>query len=334
MERTAPAIAVEALAKRFWLSQKAPGIRGALADLLAPKRSPLDALDGVSFTVGQGELVGYIGVNGSGKSTTIKLLTGILVPSGGAVRVLGRDPHRHRVANARDIGVVFGQRTQLWWDLALRDSLELLAHIYGLPPAEARALLARFEATLELKELLGKPVRAMSLGQKMRAELAAALFHRPKVLYLDEPTIGLDVVVKDRLRAFIKATNREEGTTVLLTTHDLSDIEELCPRVVLIDRGKVHYDGSLEALKARHGRDRELSFELARPAPEALPLPEGVRLQARTERTLTLRFDGALRSAPEVTAALLPLLEVRDFALRETDLADIVKALASGRASP
>jgi ABC-2 type transport system ATP-binding protein len=327
-----PVIEVQALRKRFLVSQKAPGVRGALANLFSPRRVPLDALDGVSFTVRSGELVGYIGVNGSGKSTTIKLLTGILVPSGGEVRVLGRDPHRERVANARDIGAVFGQRSQLWWDLALRDSLELLALIYDLPPARARELLRRFEATLELGELLPRPLRTMSLGQKMRAELAAALLHQPKVLYLDEPTIGLDVVVKDRLRAFIRAANREEGTTVVLTTHDLTDIEELCPRVLLIDRGRLHYDGSLTALKERHGRDRELSFELDRPPPERLPLPEGVHLVSRGERQLVVRFDRARLSAPEVTAALMPRLEVRDFALRETDLADIVKQLAAGRA--
>jgi ABC-2 type transport system ATP-binding protein len=330
VESSQAAIEVHQLRRHFVVSRKAPGLRGALADLFHPKRETLEALGGVDFKVSPGEMLGYIGVNGAGKSTTIKLLTGILAPTAGTVRVLGRDPHRERVENARRIGVVFGQRSQLWWDLALSESLRLVARLYDVPPRRAQELLRRFSQTLELDELLAQPVRTLSLGQKMRAELAAALLHEPDVLYLDEPTIGLDVVVKDRLRAFVKEQNQTLGTTVVLTTHDLGDIEELCPRVILIDRGRVQYDGQLDALKERFGRQRELTFELARPAPAHLELPPGVTVASQAERHLTLHFDRARLTAPEVTAALMPQLDVRDFKLRETDLTAIVKQIAAG----
>jgi len=239
------AIHVENLSKVFRVSQKDPGIAGAVKALFRPRFQSKVAVDGISFRIEPGEVVGYIGVNGAGKSTTIKMLTGILAPSGGHVRVLGRDPHRERVANAREIGVVFGQRTQLWWDLALIESLNLIAKIYEIEPARYKQLLDQFSETLELYELLKVPIRNMSLGQKMRAELAATLIHEPTVVYLDEPTIGLDLVVKERIREFIKLQNRERGTTVVLTTHDLGDIEELCHRVLIIDAGKLIYDGPL-----------------------------------------------------------------------------------------
>ena len=231
-------IEVDNLSKVFRLNQKEPGLGGALKALVRPRYVAKTAVAGISFTVEPGEVVGYIGVNGAGKSTTIKMLTGVLMPSGGQVRVFGRDPHRQRVANARDIGVVFGQRTQLWWDLALIESLNLVAKIYQVDAARYRQLLEQFAETLELKPLLSVPIRQLSLGQKMRAELAATLIHEPKIVYLDEPTIGLDLIVKERIREFIKQQNQTRGTTVILTTHDLGDIEELCKRVLIIDAGQ------------------------------------------------------------------------------------------------
>ncbi len=329
MHTSTAAIEVRGLKRHFVTTKKGPGLRGAVASVFRPQRVTIEALAGVDLDVSSGEMVGYIGVNGAGKSTTIKLLTGILAPSEGTVRVLGRDPHVERVANARRIGVVFGQRTQLWWDLAVSESLTLIAKIYDVSPARYRELLARFSRTLELDELLAKPVRTLSLGQKMRAELAAALLHEPAVLYLDEPTIGLDVVVKDRLRAFVKEQNHALGTTVILTTHDLGDIEELCSRVVLIDRGRIQYDGGLDALRDRFGRQRELTFELGRAPPAQLTLPEGVTVAFEGERRLTLRFDRTRFTAPEVTTAVMSQLDVRDFALREMDLTAIVKQLAA-----
>ena len=241
-------IEVDHLSKVFNVPHKDPGLGGAVKALFLPRYEQKVAVDQISFSVEPGEMVGYIGVNGAGKSTTIKMLTGILVPSGGSVRVLGRDPHRERVANAREIGVVFGQRTQLWWDLAFIESLSLVARIYQVPQVRYKQLLEQFAETLELKELLSVPIRNMSLGQKMRAELAATLIHEPRVVYLDEPTIGLDLIVKERIRAFIKEQNRAKGTTVVLTTHDLGDIEELCKRVIIIDAGKLIYDGPIETI--------------------------------------------------------------------------------------
>ena len=200
--------------KVYRIADKEPGLGGAVRHLFRPRHKSKTAVKDVSFTIEPGEIVGYIGVNGAGKSTTIKMLTGILLPTGGQVRVLGRDPHRERVANARDIGVVFGQRSQLWWDLALIESLTMVGRIYEVPDAHFKRLIEEFSETLELKELLRLPIRNMSLGQKMRAELAATLIHEPPIVYLDEPTIGLDLLVKERIRAFIKRVNEEKGTSI------------------------------------------------------------------------------------------------------------------------
>jgi ABC-2 type transport system ATP-binding protein len=324
-----PVITVENLAKVFRINQKDPGVRGALKALVRPRHLDKVAVDGISFHVDPAEVVGYIGVNGAGKSTTIKMLTGVLLPSSGQVRVLGRDPHRQRVANAREIGVVFGQRTQNWWDLALIESLNLIAKIYEVEPARYKQLLKRFDETLELNELLSIPIRNMSLGQKMRAELAAALIHEPKIVYLDEPTIGLDLIVKERIRAFIKEQNRERGTTVILTTHDLGDIEELCRRVLIIDTGKLIYDGPLSTIKDRFGKYRTITFETARPVGEIV-LPPGAERQEAAERKLILRFDRTLTTASKVAAALMDQLEVVDFALAEPDLSSIIKQIYTG----
>ena len=325
-----PAIVAEQLSKVYRVAQKEPGLGGALKALVRPRHVEKVAVDGVSFAIEPGEAVGFIGVNGAGKSTTIKMLTGILLPSGGSVRVLGRDPHRERVANARQVGVVFGQRSQLWWDLALIESLNLIAKIYEVPPARYRALLDQFAETLELGELLHVPIRSMSLGQKMRAELAATLIHEPAIVYLDEPTIGLDVLVKERIRAFIKQQNRERGTTVFLTTHDLGDIEELCSRVIIIDGGRAIYDGPLSRIRERFGRFREISFETSQEPPAQLDLPAGAALIGREPRKISLRFDRGLASASQVAARVMAQVEVADFAISEPDLAAIVKQIYAG----
>ncbi len=322
-------IRLENVSKVFRSAQKDPGVRGAVKALFRPRYTEKVAVDGISFDVAPGEVVGYIGVNGAGKSTTIKLLTGILVPSGGEVRVLGRDPHQERVANAQDIGVVFGQRTQLWWDLALIESLNLIGRIYQVPPARYKQLLDQFTETLELGELLNVPVRNMSLGQKMRAELAATLIHEPQIIYLDEPTIGLDLIVKERIREFIKQQNRDQGTTVILTTHDLGDIEELCPRVLMIDAGKLIYDGPLSTIKARFGKYREITFQTAGAAGH-LNLPPGTEVIAQEPHKLVLRFDRTCATASQVAAALMNQIEVVDFTLSEPDLAAIVKQIYTG----
>ncbi len=322
-------IQVDHLSKVFRISHKSPGVAGAVRALFRPRYREKVAVDGITFSIEPGELVGYIGVNGAGKSTTIKMLTGILMPSGGQVRVLGRDPHRQRVDNARDIGAVFGQRTQLWWDLALIESLDFVAHIYEVPPARYRQLLRQFSSTLELGELLRVPVRNLSLGQKMRAELAATLIHEPQVVYLDEPTIGLDLIVKERIREFIKEQNRQRGTTVVLTTHDLGDIEEMCKRVIIIDEGKLIYDGPLSTIKDRFGKFREITFETRGPI-GPFGLPAGAESIESAERRLRLRFDRTQTTASRVASEVMSQIEVADFSLTEPDLASIVRQIYAG----
>lgn len=261
-----PVISVEAVTKRFVQRRK--------AGLLRRERSVFTAVDRVSFTVAPGELVGYIGPNGAGKSTTIKMLTGILMPSSGHLAVAGLTPQRDRVKLARQIGVVFGQRTSLWWDLPLGDSFTLLQRLYRIPPARYRANLDKYVDALDLGPLMDKPVRQLSLGQRMRGDITAALLHDPKIVYLDEPTIGLDIVSKKAVREFLHALNADSGTTILLTTHDIGDIERLCSRVIAIDHGRVGFDGSLDRLRA--GRDLETAVTelyLGGLNPQAAPTP-------------------------------------------------------------
>ncbi|MGW4893444.1 ABC transporter ATP-binding protein [Kitasatospora sp. NPDC004240] len=279
------------------------------------------AVDGLTFTVDAGECVGYIGPNGAGKSTTIKMLTGILVPSGGRLRVAGVDPARERVALARRIGVVFGQRTTLWWDLPLRDSYELARRIYRIPEARYRANLARCVELLDLGALLDTPVRQLSLGQRMRGDLAAALLHEPQVLYLDEPTIGLDVISKGKVREFLREVNREQGTTVLLTTHDLTDIEQLCGRVMVIDHGRVVYDGDLDGLHTAGDSERTLVVDLAE-ARSAIEVP-GARV-VRVEGPRQWLAFPAQQSAAPIVAAVADRYPMVDLSVREPAIEDVI----------
>lgn len=326
-------IQTEGLTKIFKISKKDPGLRGAVKALFNPQHKEVVAVNKISFSIQPAEMVGYIGVNGAGKSTTIKLLTGILVPSSGRVEVMGRDPHRQRVDNARQIGVVFGQRSQLWWDLPLIESLNLIAKIYEVNPARYKILLEEYTEKLALKELLHVPIRNMSLGQKMRSELAAALIHEPKVVYLDEPTIGLDLIVKERIREFIRKQNRENGTTVILTTHDLGDIEELCQRVIIIDKGRLIYDGPISTIKDRFGKFRSITFETCEPTDQFDP-PPGVEIMTngydKGERKLALRFDRTLTTASKVVTAVMNQYEVQDFSLSEPSLSSIIKDIYQG----
>lgn len=322
-------IDVKQLSKVFKIPKKEPGFGGAVRGLFRPQYEDKTAVNEINFKVDAGEIIGYIGVNGAGKSTTIKMLTGVLMPTSGRVSVLGRDPHKQRVDNARDIGVVFGQRTQLWWDLALIESLNLIAKIYSVHPVKYKLMLDQFTETLELDELLKVPVRNMSLGQKMRSELAAALIHEPKVVYLDEPTIGLDLIVKERIRDFIKAQCIAKGMTVILTTHDLGDIEELCRRVIIIDDGRIIYDGPIDTIKKRFGKYREITLETVEQI-RTLDVPEGAELLSTDDHKVQVRFDRTVSSASKVAGAVMNQIEVRDFSLSEPELADIVKQIYNG----
>ncbi|GHJ36562.1 ABC transporter ATP-binding protein [Streptomyces sp. TS71-3] len=299
--------------------------------LLRHEKRRVRAVDSLSFTVGRGEMVGYIGPNGAGKSTTIKMLTGILTPSGGRLRVAGIDPARERTRLARRIGVVFGQRTTLWWDLPLIDSYRLVRRMYRIPDAAYRANLDRCVELLELADLLDVPVRQLSLGQRMRGDIAAALLHDPDVLYLDEPTIGLDVVSKARVREFLRGLNDERGTTVLLTTHDLTDIEQLCRRVMVIDHGRLMYDGPLTGLHEIGAGERTLVVDLEREMP---PIDTGG--EARVVRTegprQWLAFPAGRPAAPLVAmiAAAHPLV---DLSVREPDIEAVIAKMYAGQAT-
>jgi ABC-2 type transport system ATP-binding protein len=296
---------------------------------LRRERRDVRAVDGIGFRIDAGELVGYVGPNGAGKSTTVKMLTGILVPSAGRISVAGLNPSRQRVQLARRIGVVFGQRVQLWWDLPLCDSFELLRHIYRIPLERWRANLGRFREVLELDSFLQTPVRQLSLGQRMRGELTAAMLHDPEILFLDEPTIGLDVVAKTRVREFLASVNREHGTTVLLTTHDLGDIERLCRRLIVLDRGHVIYDGDLAALKVRYGPERTLVVDLEEPAPP-LDIP-GTRVVRVEGPRQWLSFHRDEVSAARVTAAVAERARLVDLALEEPDIEDVVRRIYTER---
>ncbi|MFI0967160.1 ATP-binding cassette domain-containing protein [Streptomyces sp. NPDC021080] len=295
---------------------------------LRGERRQVRAVDSISFTVERGEMVGYIGPNGAGKSTTIKMLTGILTPSAGRLRVAGLDPSRERTRVARRIGVVFGQRTTLWWDLPLIDSYRLMHRMYRVPDARFRENLDRCVELLELGALLDVPVRQLSLGQRMRGDIAAALLHDPEVLYLDEPTIGLDVVSKVRVRAFLRDLNAERGTTVLLTTHDLTDIEQLCRRVMVIDHGRLMYDGALSGLHAVGESERTLVVDLERELP---PIEtESARVVKVEGPRQWLAFPAAMSAAPLVAriAADYPLV---DLSVREPDIEAVISRMYAGK---
>ncbi|UXI78987.1 ATP-binding cassette domain-containing protein, partial [Streptomyces vinaceusdrappus] len=298
---------------------------------LKRERRRVRAVDGLSFTVARGEMVGYIGPNGAGKSTTIKMLTGILTPSGGRLRVAGIDPSRERTRLAHRIGVVFGQRTTLWWDLPLIDSYRLMHRMYRIPDARYRENLDRCVELLRLGELLDVPVRQLSLGQRMRGDIAAALLHDPDVLYLDEPTIGLDVVSKAKVRGFLRDLNAERGTTVLLTTHDLQDIEQLCSRVMVIDHGRLMYDGPLAGLHEAGESERTLVVDLERELPP-IEAPAPARV-VRVEGPRQWLAFPASASAAGLVAAVAARYPLVDLSVREPDIESVIAKMYAERSS-
>ena len=291
-------------------------------------RTTVAAVRDLDLDVAEGEVVGYLGPNGAGKSTTVKMLTGILTPTRGTLRVAGLDPSRDRVRLARSIGVVFGQRTQLWWDLPLGDSFALLRHVYRLPEAAHRRALDELVELLDLGGLLATPVRQLSLGQRMRGDLVAALLHAPSILYLDEPTIGLDIVSKARIRDFLARRNAEHGVTILLTTHDLADVERLCRRVVIIDQGRLICDDTLDGVKARYGGRRTLVVDLDREHPPLrLDDAETVAVDGVRQRIAFVRGETTpARLLDQVSA----VASVVDMAVEEPDIEDVVRRIYAG----
>lgn len=321
-------IRVTGLEKTFWVNQHHRGLLGSLRNLVSRQGRAVKAVDGISFHVAAGEVVGYVGPNGAGKSTTIKVLTGILVPTAGQVTVDGLVPWRQRRRLAARIGVVFGQRTQLWWDLPLIESLDLLRHVYRVPADRFAANLATFRAILDLDPFLETPVRQLSLGQRMRGDLAAALLHDPTILYLDEPTIGLDVVAKQRIRDFLIQVNRERGVTILLTTHDMADISQLCQRMMIIDHGRLLYDGSLTTIREWYGLERTLVVDLAdeERAHGDLEVPAARQVRADGPRRW-LRFRRDETTASDLIAAVSSRYQIRDLTIEEPEIEAIVRRI-------
>jgi ABC-2 type transport system ATP-binding protein len=309
-----PVIELTDVTKQFVIRQRAGRFRR--------HRIVVNAVDTLSLAIGAGELVGYIGPNGAGKSTTIKLLTGILTPSGGRVRVAGLDPQRQRITLARRVGVVFGQRSQLWWDLPLRDSFDLLRSIYRVPAARHRHNCDAFVEMLELGAFLDTPVRQLSLGQRMRGEITAALLHDPAVVYLDEPTIGLDVISKARVRDFLRVINRDRGVTIVLTTHDLDDVEALSSRLIVVDRGRIVHDGSVADTKRRYAPHRTLIVDLSVPGPPiAVPHTEVIKVEQHRQ---WIRFHPDQASASEIIAAIAATTNIHDLTIAEPDIEDVI----------
>ena len=328
-------IETKGLSKTFRVARRRRGILGGLRSVVDPEVRMVHAVRDLELSVERGEMIGLVGPNGAGKSTTIKMLTGVLMPSNGDVRVAGLVPIMQRRELAARIGVVFGQRTQLWWDLPLIDSLRLLRHLYRVPAERHEANLARLRAMLDLDEFLDTPVRQLSLGQRMRGDLAAALLHDPELLYLDEPTIGLDVVAKARIREFLLTINAERGVTILLTTHDMDDVEALCSRMLIIDHGRKLYDGTIADIRERFAGERTLiavldPAELARVGHGkniVSSLPEGVRLVSVDNPKVTLSFRRDAIPAHELVAWLGACYQLRDVTFQEPEIEDVIRRI-------
>ena len=322
-------IKVTDLTKDYRLSDRREGVWGGIVDLVRPRKRLLRAVDHVSFSIAPGEMVGYIGANGAGKSTTIKMLTGILTPTSGEVQVGGLVPYRDRQRYTRHIGVVFGQRTQLWWDLAVVESFRLLQRIYAVDETTYREQMALFDDLLGVGELLHQPVRKLSLGQRMRCDLAAALLHRPPILFLDEPTIGLDVVAKENVRSFLRETRERLGTTVILTTHDLGDIQQLCQRIIIIDKGSVLMDGPLEDLRRQLGDRVRLTLDLRDPVTcdqlSVLTDSLSVRWIECEGRTHVAEFSRVEVTSAEVVQRVMKVHRVHDLRITEPSIEDVVR---------
>lgn len=319
-------IQAEHVGKSFFLTEAKTGKFASLRTLFSRRQREVKAVDDISFTIEKGQFVGYIGPNGAGKSTTIKMLSGILHPSHGKILVGGYSPQKDRIQVASQIGVVFGQRTQLWWDLPVRDSFEILQAMYKINPDRYRRSMETYHELLDLHEFLDTPVRKLSLGQRMRADLAAALLHDPPVLFLDEPTIGLDVVAKTRIRAFLKEVNQTQKKTILLTTHDMDDIEQLCNRIIVINHGKKMVDTSMQNLRTMIGLPSVIQVEYQQP-PKATGEIEGVERMELAGNDLLIYFDKSKTSSPRILAEVVKWGEPIDIRMKEPGIEEVIKRL-------
>jgi ABC-2 type transport system ATP-binding protein len=322
-----PVIVVEDIRKEFRTYKRLKGRFAAVRTLFTRQQEIKKAVDGISFTVDRGEIVGYVGPNGAGKSTTVKILSGILVPTSGAVTVSGIVPYEDRRRNAMHIGVVFGQRTQLWWDIPLRESYELLKAMYRVPDDVYKQNIEEFTEVLGIGDLMDTAVRQLSLGQRMRGDLAASLLHNPDILYLDEPTIGLDIVAKQKIREFVEMINSRRGVTIILTTHDLTDIERLSHRMMIIDKGKLIYEGSAAALKAQVAGDRVLVVDLADGEAQAeVSLPVG-EVERCDGGRLRIKFDRNKATASEMISMVSERYAIHDLTVEEPEIESVIRRI-------
>lgn len=325
-------IEVENLVKIYKTADKEPGIMGYMKNLVRPKYKEFKAVKGVNFSIEEGEMVGYIGENGAGKSTTIKMLTGLLTPTSGRVIVNDLVPYEKRIENNKKIGAVFGQKTQLWWDLPVIESFRLIKKMYEIPENEYRKNLKSFTEILGLEELLTKPVKNLSLGQKMKCEIAATFLHNPKIVYLDEPTIGLDVLVKEKIRKFIREINKEKKTTVILTTHDLKDIEEVCKRIILIDKGSIIFDGEKEAFKNHYGKDMlaEIKIKNKKEMITTRVEYEEFEVIEEDEAMIKIKFNHEKKTIMDILKVIENYCEIEDMHIQEQGLEEILKEIYRG----
>lgn len=327
-------IEVKDLKKEFKKTIKSPGLKGSIQSLFHKKTEIVKAVDGLTFNVDEGEILGFIGPNGAGKSTAIKMLTGILTPTSGTLNINGQIPYKNRKKYVKEIGVVFGQRTQLWWDLPLTETYSVLKEIYMIDDNKFKERMEFLNDVLELEDFIKSPVRTLSLGQRMRADIAASMLHSPKVLFLDEPTIGLDVVVKDNIRKAINQINKQDKTTIILTTHDLNDIEMLCERIVMIDKGKMVYDGSLSKMKDTYGKMREVDISLNdKGEADKFDLEMAFKFEEDDYdielkgNKMILKFNSAKASIPDMLDYILKTAGVRDIAVKDADIEEIIRRI-------
>ncbi len=326
-----PLIEVKNLVKTYKTMEKERGLTGYFKNLIKPKHKEFTAVNKINFDIEEGELVGYIGENGAGKSTTIKMLTGLLTPTSGNVVVNGLVPNKRRIENNKNIGAVFGQKTQLWWDLPVIESFRLIKKMYKIPEGEYRKNLKRFTEILELGDLLDKQVKNLSLGQKMRCEVAATFLHNPKIVYLDEPTIGLDVLVKENIRKFIKEINKEKNVTVILTTHDLNDIEDVCDRIILLDKGEIIYDGTKQKFKDTYGKYTKAEFLIKNKNSLISNNKElNFEIIEETEKILKVKFKHEETTVMKVMEEISKYCDIEDIHMKEAELEDILKEIYKG----
>lgn len=321
-------IEVNNLVKDYKINVKKRGVLGSIQSLLIPEYKMIRAVDDISFSIEKGEMVGFIGPNGAGKSTTVKMLTGILVPTSGTIITGGLSPHSDRKRNAARIGAVFGQRTQMWWDLPAEDTFDLLRYVYKMPEKKFKANMDIFNELLGLNDFISKPVRQLSLGQRMRADIAASLIHDPEIVFFDEPTIGLDVVAKQKVRDFVRHMNKEKNITMLFTTHDMGDIEKTCDRILIIDKGKIIYDGTPDDIKKKYAKYRTMIIDFV-DKQSGIEIP-GVEVSEDKGNKVQFRFIKDEVSAQELISSLSQKYEISDFTIQETEIESVIREIYEG----